>query len=57
VETLHRYNNDVITTEVEEEQMLFVRRLAEELRALGALSGPEQSFWPSIVEQAEHGMA
>jgi hypothetical protein len=57
VEALHRYNDDVNTTEVEEEQMVFVRRLAEDLRAVGALSGPEESFWPSIVEQAEHGMA
>jgi hypothetical protein len=56
VEALHRYNNDVITTEIEEEQMVFVRRLAEDLRAVGALSGPKESFWPSIVEQAEHGM-
>ena len=57
VEALHRYNDDVTTTEVEEEQMVFPRRLAEDLRAMGALSGPEESFWPSIAEQAEHGMA
>lgn len=57
VEVLHRYNSDVARTEVEQEQLVFVRRLAQDLRAVGALSGPEDSFWPLIVEQAEHGMA
>jgi len=56
VEALHRYNKDVVTTEIEEEQLVFVRRLAADLSAIGALSGPAQSFWPLIVEQAEHGM-
>ncbi len=56
VEALHRYIKDVITTQVEEEQMVFVQRLAEDLRAVGALSGPKESFWSLIVEQAEHGM-
>jgi hypothetical protein len=57
VEALHRYNADVAKTEREEEQLVFVQRLAEDLRAVGALSGPEESFWPLIVEQAQHGMA
>jgi hypothetical protein len=37
--------------------MVFVRRLADDLCAVGALSGPHESFWQLIVEQAEHGMA
>ena len=57
VQVLHRYNQDVVTMEVEEEQMAFVRRLVEDLRAIGALPGSEESFWPLIVEQAEHGIA
>ncbi len=54
VEALYRYNADVVTTEVEEEQMVFVRRLADELRREAVV--PVESFWPLIVEQAEDGM-
>jgi hypothetical protein len=56
VEALHRYGSDVLTTEVEDEQMAFVRKFESELQALGFLSGPPDSFWPLIVEQAHDGM-
>src|SRR3954471_17031476 len=35
VDALHRYSRDVVTTEIEEEQMVFVRRLAADLSAVG----------------------
>jgi hypothetical protein len=56
VAAFHRYNADVVTTRDEEGQMVFVRRLVEDLQALGALPGSPEAFWPLIVEQAEHGM-
>jgi hypothetical protein len=56
VEALHRYIAGVVSNDAGEKQMIFVRRLTEDLRSLGALSSPPDSFWPLIVEQAEHGM-
>ena len=55
VAALDRYNAGVLGTRDEQKQLAFVRRLQEELRELGALAGPRESIWPTVVEQAEHG--
>ncbi len=55
---LNRYSATVVKVDPNNEagQMIFVCQLAEDLRKLGVLPAPPESFWSLIVEQAEHGM-